>query len=143
MDSINDLNENKQIRIDENKYEKNNEINSNDNIGPEHQLETLKIDILNENLDTKNEICKNKENIVDIVKEEELRIKVKDFQEEENITKLKKEEVEIEIDKYQDFLNRSYLYNKVFNLDKNNIYEILCFLVIYNEQKFQIKNYDE
>ena len=140
LDSFNVLNENKQIKIDENKYEKNNEINSNNNIGLEQQLETLKLDILNENLDTKNEICKNKENIVE---EEGLRIKVKDFQDEENITKLKKEEVEIEIDKYQDFLNRSYLYNKVFNLDKNNIYEILCFFVIYNEQKFQIKNYDE
>ena len=64
---------------------------------------------------------------------EELIIKIKKIEEKEFIPNLEEIDEE-EKDKFQNYINKEFLYNKIFKINKDNIYEVLCFLMSLEEE---------
>ena len=73
-----------------------------------------------------------------IIENEELRLKINDIIEDKYISELKAEEIKKDEDIYIENIKKNFTYDKVLNLNRNNIYEILFFLEIYNEDEEKI-----
>lgn len=99
----------------------NNKLNEKEDYNSKKKTEDI---ILYENLKKKFER---------IMKIEELIIKIKKIEEKEFIPNLEEIDEE-ENDKFQNFINREFLYNKIFKINKDNIYEVLCFLMSLEEE---------
>jgi len=149
LNNYNELNQKKSNNIlnqdsnEKNDSKGNNINNGNQIIGKEIvNLDKAEEIIINkkDNIENQNMINKEKERIIKI---EELRVKIKNI-EDKNISELKYEEIIEEKNKYFNFINRKFLYNKVLNLDKQNIYKILFFLEINKQSNEKgIKNLDD
>ena len=149
LNNYNELNQKKSNNIlnqdsnEKNDSKGNNINNGNQIIGKEIvNLDKAEEIIINkkDNIENQNMINKEKERIIKI---EELRVKIKNI-EDKNISELKYEEILEEKNKYFNFINRKFLYNKVLNLDKQNIYKILFFLEINKQSNEKgIKNLDD
>ena len=82
---------------------------------------------------------KEKENLI---KSEDLIIKIRPFK--ENILGLKLEEVNEYKDKYEEFIYRTFTYNRVLNLKNDNIYNILILNeIIKQKEEKDITNIDD
>ena len=93
-----------------------------------------------DNNENQNKINKEKEMIMKI---EELRVEIKNV-EDKDISELKYEEILEEKNKYFNFTNRKFLYNKALNFDEKNIYNILFFLEINKQtSEKRIRNIDD
>ena len=84
-------------------------------------------------------LMKEKENLI---KSEDLIIKIRPFK--ENILGLKLEEVNEYKDKYEEFIYRTFTFNRVLNLKNDNIYNILIFdEIIKQKEEKDINNIDD
>ena len=110
-----------------------NELNEGD-INKFSKVEVIKVD--NQQLNENNK----KEKIIKI---EELRKEIKRIEEKE-ISELEFEEFNEENDIYANYIKKNFLYNKIFNIKKDNIYNILCFLNCLNDtEKINSENIDD
>ena len=97
---------------------------------------------INKKDNNENQNKKNKEKEM-IMKIEELRVEIKNV-EDKDISELKYEEILEEKNKYFNFTNRKFLYNKALNFDEKNIYNILFFLEINKQtSEKRIRNIDD
>jgi len=84
-------------------------------------------------------LMKEKENLI---KSEDLIIKIRSIK--ENILGLKLEEVNEYKDKYEEYIYRTFTYNRVLNLKNDNIYNILIFdEIIKQKEEKDINNIDD
>ena len=83
-----------------------------------------------------------KKEIENLIKSEDLIIKIKPIK--ENMLGLKLEEVNEYKDKYEEFIYRYFTYNRVLNLMNGNIYNILIFNeIIKQKEEKDITNIDD
>jgi len=116
-----------------------NELNEGD-INKFTKVQVIKVDNQELNENNKKEKEKEKEKIIKI---EELRKEIKRIEEKE-ISELEFEEINEESDIYANYIKKNFLYNKIFNIKKDNIYNILCFLnCLKDTEKIDSKNIDD
>ena len=113
-------------------YDINNKLNKKESYNLKDKNIKISDRILYENLKKKFER---------IMKIEELNIKIKKIEEKEFIPNLEEIDEE-EKDKFQNHINKIFLYDKIFNINKDNIYEVLCFLMSLNDEKNYSGNID-
>ena len=116
-----------------NKEEKANNLKNKEEIkikNDNNLIENEKVNDAFKNEKVNDEFKNKKEKIIE---NEELRLKINDVIEDKYISELKTEEIKKDEDIYIENIKKNFTYDKVFNLNKNNIYEILCFLEIYKE----------
>ena len=137
-----EINSNKINKNESNIIIKNEEIINDIN----NQLNNKESDISKDDIKKKNENEilheKFKKNFERIMKIEELRIKMKKLEEKElpilNFEKIDEEEK----DELQNYINKTFLYDKIFNINKDNIYDVLCFLMSLKDEKNYSNNID-
>ena len=135
-----EINSNKINKNESNIIIKNEEIINDIN----NQLNNKESDISKDDIKNKNEIFYEnfKKNFERIMKIEELRIKIKKLKEKElpilNFEKIDEEEK----DELQNYINKTFLYDKIFNINKDNIYDVLCFLMSLKDEKNYSNNID-
>ena len=118
-----------------------NKTNNNENKSPKDEHIILHKALVEENKIVKGKV-KNDEK-EKIIKMEELRLEIKFF-EEQDISELVIDDIKKDEDKETKYIEKKFTYNKVLNLNKNNIYNILFFLDIYDQFKENnLKNIDE
>ena len=125
------------ILKDEKKEMKSNVDVSNLNIIDEDEKQN-KIKDKDENM-IKN-IIKN-QNVIDNLKEEKEKLIEREelignikFNIEREISELIIEDIDKSEDKYEEYIKKHFTHDKVFKLENDNIYNILCFLEIYKKE---------
>ena len=85
----------------------------------------------------------NKEEDVDIENESErIYLNMDKIKDDESIDKLKIENLKEEKNKYEEYINNSFLCGKIFDINKENIYDILCFLDVKDKFINGVNNFD-
>ena len=121
-----------------NKEEKVNNIKNKEEIiikNDNNLIENEKVNDYCKNEKENDELKTEKEKIIE---NEELRLKIDDVIEDKYISELKTEEIKKDENIYIENIKKTFTYDKVLNLNRNNIYEILFFLEIYNEDEEKI-----
>ena len=121
---------------------KNNELNKDENKINNNENKSSKDEpiILNKLLAASKVKNDEKEKII---KMEDLRLEIKFFV-EQDISELVIDDIKKDKDKEIKYIEKEFTYNKVLNMNKNNIYNILFFLDIYEQFKENnFKNIDE
>ena len=121
-----------------NKEEKPNNIKNIEEINIKNDYNLIENEKVNDECKNEkvNDEFKNKKE--KIIENEELRVKIDDITEDKYISELKTEEIKKDEDIYIENIKKNFTYDKVLNLNSNNIYEILLFLEIYNEEEEKI-----
>ena len=132
----------------ENLHIKQNEISFKDKESDEKKINEVKTILKEEKIINNDKLRINDEKIIKgnqlfndkfkqekekIIKMEELKVKIKNVI-EKDISKLEDEENNKDKDIYQQFIKRTFTFDKVFNLAQDNIYNILLFLEIYKKK---------
>ena len=134
--SINIFNDKKKeikSNIDESK------LNINDVDEKQIKIKDKGENIIKKIIEDQNAIDNLKEEKEKLIEREELRADIK-FNIESKISELIKEDIIKSENKYEEYIKKYFTFDKVLNLQDDNIYNILCFLEIY--KKGNIENLD-
>ena len=85
------------------------------------------------------------ENIQNLIEKEGLIKKINIIDDDENISNLKKDYIPEENDLIKKYINKYFLYDKILNVDRKNIFDVLIFLQTYpkDESYYIDQNYDK
>ena len=127
--SINIFNDKKKeikSNIDESK------LNINDVDEKQNKIKDKGENIIKKITEDQNAIDNLKEEKEKLIEREELRADIK-FNIESKISELIKEDIIKSENKYEEYIKKYFTFDKVLNLQDDNIYNILCFLEIYKK----------